>query len=172
MDTKEPWLFNAKTVLTTSPRREIWKVMIWVCPLCIARRVLAECQSRCVFHSKTARTVDQRDAPQDFAKAGASTLLMPLWSEDELNAAGQSLYSLTEQEVQDLFAKWGGSARYVLQHAKNPSRQKDLDEAITDANIDKIYQAVGAPASAQDVSGSLPCRRTTCAPSANRERCL
>ena len=111
--------------------------------------------SHCVFHSKTARTVDHRDAPQDFAKAGASTLLMPLWSEDELKAAGQSLYSLTEQEVHDLFVEWGGSARYVLQHAKNPlRRQMELDEAIAAANIDNIFKS---PESAQDVSGSLQC---------------
>ena len=101
----------------------------------------------------------RRDASQDFAKAGASTLLMPLWSEDELKVAGQRLYSLAEQEVQDLFAKWGGSARYVLQYARNPSRQRDLDTAISGANTDMIYKAVGNE-SAQEVSASLPCRST------------
>ena len=84
---------------------------------------------------------------------------MPLWSEDELKVAGQRLYSLAEQEVHDLFAKWGGSARYVLQYARYPSHQRDLDAAIGGANTDMIYKAVGHE-SAQEVSASVPCMST------------
>ena len=98
------------------------------------------------------------DASQDFAKAGASTVLMPVWSEDELQAAGQWLYNLTEQEVHTLFAKWGGSARYVLQYARDPRRQMDLDIAIANATTDMIFKGMGE--SGSEVSSSLTHRST------------
>lgn len=97
------------------------------------------------------------NALQDFAKAGAVKWLMPVWREDELIAAGRHLYNLSEDTVCDLYAKWGGSARYVLQHAREPSQQMDLELAIATANIDQIYKAVGSPESAPEVNGCLSC---------------
>lgn len=86
---------------------------------------------------------------------------MSLWREDELKAAGGRLYGLGEDCVHELYARWGGSARYVLQHANNPSRQKDLELAVATASIDHIYKAVGLLDSAPEVSASLSCTRLT-----------
>ncbi|EIE27688.1 hypothetical protein COCSUDRAFT_64335 [Coccomyxa subellipsoidea C-169] len=112
VDTREPEKAAAKTILTSSPKREIYK---------------------------------------DFAKAGASTLYMPVWSWLELDA-GRHLHGLRKDEILPLYEKWGGSARYVLDLARNPSRQRDLASAIAKADLDVIFKAVGEIDSADEVS--------------------
>lgn len=93
---------------------------------------------------------------QEFAKAGASTLYMPVWSWSELDA-GRHLHGLEENEILPLYRKWGGSARYVLQLAREPDRQDELESAIAKANLDAIYKAVGDVDSADEVGwAALP----------------
>lgn len=82
---------------------------------------------------------------------------MPVWSEDELLAAGRRLYGLSEERVRELYARWGGSARYVLQRANDPGMQTDLEWAIATTSINQIRKAVGMPDSASEVTRFLLC---------------
>lgn len=154
----------ARTILTTYPRRDVCKVIVPLSPgpkggficdftvlpmimagnLCVRQGLDYE-QCKCVL--------------QDFKKAGASTLYMPVWSWAELDA-GRHLHGLEEDETLALYEKWGGSARYVLPLARNASRQRDLGLAILAASPDAIYKAVVDIDSADEVGGGClapPC---------------
>ena len=63
------------------------------------------------------------------------TRYMPVWSWQELDA-GRHLYGLREDEVLPLYERWGGSAGYVLNLARDDVRQRDLEAAIAIANLD------------------------------------
>lgn len=71
----------------------------------------------------------------EYAKDGSVAVrYMPVWTLQELQKARRLVYphvcGLTRQVVVDLYAKWGGVARYCLEHALNEAKQQDLPRAI------------------------------------------
>jgi hypothetical protein len=68
-----------------------------------------------------------------FLKAHATMCFMPVWSIEELQLVRANIYpELSEERVQQLFLKYGGVPRYVLDYAENKQQQNLLDAAITE----------------------------------------
>jgi hypothetical protein len=61
----------------------------------------------------------------------ATTLIMSPWSYQEVLQLHSEMYQhLDKQLVTELYAKWGGNVRYVLQHADIISQQNLLNTAV------------------------------------------
>jgi hypothetical protein len=95
----------AKTILLSSPRRDIW---------------YKYSDSRCTIR------------------------FMPTWSNNEMQSCREKLFPhLSVQQVNDLYDKWGGVPRFVLESALDEEKQKYLDRAIEAVDLDVIVQAIG-----------------------------
>eukprot|EP00877_Chromochloris_zofingiensis_P000414 jgi/Chrzof1/10373/Cz04g39160.t1 len=84
----------------------------------------------------------------------ATTWYMPVWSEHEILTARTTMFpSLSEDFVLELFDKWGGIPRFLLQNARVRNQQLRLQKAI-DAwwDVDKMRSSVGAIESASEAS--------------------
>jgi hypothetical protein len=57
--------------------------------------------------------------------------------------------------VEDLYLKWGGIARYVLQYALVEEQQARLKEALDISNIDSVLQSFGSSGADADASSRL-----------------
>ncbi|CAB4442538.1 unnamed protein product [Rhizophagus irregularis] len=57
---------------------------------------------------------------------------MPTWSWKEIKSCRQVLYEdrVTPELAKDLYSKWGGIPRYVLERANDVTHQAKLNEAI------------------------------------------
>ncbi|KAG5184461.1 hypothetical protein JKP88DRAFT_268568 [Tribonema minus] len=89
----------------------------------------------------------------------AAAAFMPPWSLDELQLCRARMFPhLPSKEVEDLFSKWGGSARYVLEYATSQSQKrlleakwdKSLEPAILAAVFAKQGEVSGATDSVSD----------------------
>ena len=90
------------------------------------------------------------DAVQDYAKYPATTRYMPTWTLEEILAA-EPLYGIGQQRATELFGRWGGVPRYVLEGANNDSAQDMLTDAIGGANLDELMKSVAQPQSMSEV---------------------
>lgn len=62
---------------------------------------------------------------------GVKIRYMPVWSEEELLDAQKGMYTHLEEElVKMLYEKWGGSALYCMQWAKNVDSQRELQRVV------------------------------------------
>uniref|UniRef100_A0A7S0WNW8 Crinkler (CRN) family protein n=1 Tax=Chlamydomonas leiostraca TaxID=1034604 RepID=A0A7S0WNW8_9CHLO len=119
--------FTGSTVLTGTLRDfyhqlddpKTWYLVDEVEPVfCRAKTVLVSSPNRNIYHA----FLKQRGATQRF---------MPVWTKDEIDLCRARLHTELEQEVvDDLWAKWGGRPRYVLEKALDPVVQASLDFAI------------------------------------------
>lgn len=80
---------------------------------------------------------------------------MPVWSWEEINTCRSKIYEeLSIDHVRELYIKWGGIPRYVLENALNLEIQVQLQEAI-DTCSEKIFKYIGGAESKKDVSHKL-----------------
>jgi hypothetical protein len=95
-----------------------------------------------------ARTVflcsPKRDLYRDFDKFGLSTIrFMPVWERKEIDDCRNKIfYDIEKKKVEELFLRWGGVPRFVLEQADEPSHQDLLDKAINKCSMD-IFKYVG-----------------------------
>ncbi|RKP20608.1 hypothetical protein ROZALSC1DRAFT_19110 [Rozella allomycis CSF55] len=78
----------------------------------------------------------------------AKTILLssPLWSKEEIQACRALLYaSLSADDVDELYSKWGGVPKFVLENARDIFQQKKLDSAILSVDLDGLVKAIGNP---------------------------
>ncbi|GIM10155.1 hypothetical protein Vretimale_13912 [Volvox reticuliferus] len=77
---------------------------------------------------------------------GATTLYMPVWTDDEIEKCRIQLFpSLENEMVQMLVSKWGNIPRYVLEKAMDVPSQRSLDNALSICQWKDIMQCIGAP---------------------------
>ena len=65
---------------------------------------------------------------QEFTKRPVKMLYMPLWSKEDLDRCRGTLYDIEQQRLDDLYAKYGGVVRNVLEKPANQDPGEDLDE--------------------------------------------
>lgn len=111
--------------------------------------------------------------------AGVTLKYMPVWTWEDINicrqvCAGtllfhmrslfkyiynprQELYNgrVSEEEAKELFGRWGGIPRYVLDFAHDVPKQATLDEAIARQSFVKIERFKGATKGKDDVSHKI-----------------
>ena len=81
-----------------------------------------------------------------------ATLYMPVWDFDEIEDCRRLMFTnLTAERVRELFLRWGGVPRFVLEKADEESEQNSLDAVLSTAAFAKLEQAAGAI----DMSDSL-----------------
>jgi hypothetical protein len=88
----------------------------------------------------------KKDNYKHFLKLRLSTkLYMPVWDWDEIEECRRLLFSnVTEQEARDLFLRWGGVPRFVLEKAHVLSAQNGLEEALSTASLHDLIQTAGS----------------------------
>ncbi|KAK9818097.1 hypothetical protein WJX72_007160 [[Myrmecia] bisecta] len=85
----------------------------------------------------------------------AITLLTTSPRHDLIHAARPLYPGVVPELVEELYAKWGGSVRYVLQFAIIPSLQLHLQQAIDGASLHELLVSVGQLDSKREVSHRL-----------------
>jgi len=59
---------------------------------------------------------------------------------------------VAEAQVEELFNKWGGIARFVLQYANDLTTQAQLDKAIDASSARSIKETIDALKQSKDIS--------------------
>jgi len=79
---------------------------------------------------------------------------LPPWPLEELKKCRESIFNLkvAEAQVEELFNKWGGVARFVLQYANDLTTQAQLAKAIDMSRIRSIKETIDALKQSKDVS--------------------
>eukprot|EP01132_Coremiostelium_polycephalum_P008570 gene8570-10543_t len=81
---------------------------------------------------------------KNFDKLPKSTrLYMPIWSFDELSTARILYPNVTEQKMKELFSKWGGIPRFVLQYALDKTQQEQMEIALGSKNLKACLESIG-----------------------------
>ncbi len=96
---------------------------------------------------------------KEFEKASkVQVRYLPIWSWMQLLVARQLFYPQVRQErLAELYAKWGGVPRAVLEKADNDSYQrKTMDEALVRArSLSEILSTVGEVAASDEISNKI-----------------
>ncbi len=92
----------------------------------------------------------------EYNKAAATPLIMPPWTLDELKDCCSLVYPNVELAlVSELYDKWGGVPRYVLEFANNKIKQRDLKSALVQINVNALRDCVGQTAAPDTISHRL-----------------
>ena len=88
---------------------------------------------------------------------GVRRFFMPTWSLDELGSLRARMYeSVALHTLQELFLKWGGVPRYVLEKAADAVVQQSLNAAVLSCSaLERLDELVGQPDSGTDVSSKV-----------------
>ncbi|CAH1767267.1 7378_t:CDS:2 [Entrophospora sp. SA101] len=95
----------------------------------------------------------QKQHYKEFDKMVGTTIrLMPVWSWNEVNECRIGMFNhLEEAKVEDLYSRWGGIPRFILEKALDSSQQNHLEDAISKSN-GRLFEFVGEIDHADDVS--------------------
>ncbi len=63
--------------------------------------------------------------------------------------------SVTQDKLDELYVKWGGIVRYVLEKANNPTDQNELEVAIQKCMTTDIMTYAGSEAAPEHISHKL-----------------
>jgi hypothetical protein len=102
-------------------------------------------------------TSPKRSVYWDFSKQPGSTFrYMPVLTLKEMACCRKvSFRTLRVDVMRQLFVRWGGVARYVLQKAGEETQQALLDAAIAASNLQSIQDSIGKPEAADDACHRL-----------------
>ncbi|RHZ52103.1 hypothetical protein Glove_465g31 [Diversispora epigaea] len=83
----------------------------------------------------------RKDYYRNFDKyIGTSIRYMPIWSLEEIETYRKTIFNhLKSEKVDDLFSKWGGIPRFVLEKSQDISQQQLLEEAITKNSNPRLF---------------------------------
>ena len=114
--------------------------------------------------ARTFATVYKHEHYWNYLKAGGGrlemnvrVLFMPVWGLGELLRARELIfYKVPEQLVKELYVKWGGNPRHVLQFARDKQQQRDLNTALRVHDFKTLLmEAGGSLETADEYSHSL-----------------
>lgn len=89
----------------------------------------------------------KRDNYKDLLKLHFSTMrYMPVWNYDEIEQCRSLLFDATvnSDEAREMFVRWGGVPRYVLEKAHDRATQQSLEGALSLANFTALKDAAGS----------------------------
>ena len=89
----------------------------------------------------------KRENYKDFLKLHFSTArYMPVWSYDEIEQCRSLLFeaTVTAAKARELFVRWGGVPRYVLEKAHDQDAQQSLGRALSLAKVSVLQDAAGS----------------------------
>ncbi|CAG8682824.1 7024_t:CDS:1 [Acaulospora colombiana] len=96
-----------------------------------------------------------KDHYKDFYKSIPSIRYMPVWSWNEIDTCRNKIFgSLSRDKVRELFMRWGGIPRYVLESALKKEIQDQLEDAFEVCNED-IFRYIGGRESERNISYKL-----------------
>ncbi|CAI2179167.1 7075_t:CDS:2 [Funneliformis geosporum] len=107
-----------------------------------------------------ARTVllcsPRKDLYREFDKFGRNTIrIMPVWNRKEIDYCRNKIFYNVEREtVENLFMRWGGVPRFVLEQTDESCLQDQLDKAIKKCNMD-IFNYIGDSTDTDEMSHKL-----------------
>ncbi|EPZ32841.1 hypothetical protein O9G_004888 [Rozella allomycis CSF55] len=88
----------------------------------------------------------RQDVWYKFSDDHCTIRYMSVWSKEEIQACRALLYaSLSADDVDKLYSKWGGVPKFVLENARDIFQQKKLDSAILSVDLDGLVKAIGNP---------------------------
>ncbi|RIA93134.1 hypothetical protein C1645_665279, partial [Glomus cerebriforme] len=91
----------------------------------------------------------------DFDKRHPDVRYMPVWSWDEINTCRTNIFTdISEGKVRELYLKWGGIPRYILEGATNLNTQKQLKKAIIKCN-ESILRFIGEDDANDEISHKI-----------------
>ncbi|CAI2201124.1 8508_t:CDS:1, partial [Funneliformis geosporum] len=95
----------------------------------------------------------RKDIYRDFDKFGLSTVrFMPVWGRREIDECWDKIfYNIEKEKVEELFLKWGGIPRFVLEQADDKGYQDMLEKAINKCSMD-IFKYVGESTDTDEMS--------------------
>jgi hypothetical protein len=98
----------------------------------------------------------RKDLYREFDKLGLSTIrYMPVWERKEIDDCRDKIfYNVGREKVEELFLRWGGIPRFVLEQAYERSHQDQLDKAIKKCNMD-IFNYIGESTDTDEMSHKL-----------------
>jgi hypothetical protein len=97
----------------------------------------------------------KKDHYNEFDKGIPDIRIMPAWTWEEIEYCRQKIFChLKKSVVWELYLKWGGIPRHVLQSAQHHSMQLKLPQAINSCD-ERILQFIGGSSSNKDVSHIL-----------------
>ncbi|CAG8840757.1 22424_t:CDS:2, partial [Gigaspora margarita] len=98
----------------------------------------------------------QKQHYKEFDKMVGTTIrFMPVWSWNEINECRIGMFNhLEEVKVEDLYSRWGGIPRFVLEKAQDSSQQKHIEDAISKSD-GRLLNFVGEIDHADDISHRL-----------------
>jgi len=76
---------------------------------------------------------------------GATVRYMPAWDKAELEACRAKMYggSVTCEKLEQLFSRWGGRPRYVLEKANDAHAQASLEDALARTSVTSLVHNLG-----------------------------
>ncbi|GAX79590.1 hypothetical protein CEUSTIGMA_g7031.t1 [Chlamydomonas eustigma] len=84
---------------------------------------------------------------------GCTTLFMPVWSKEEIEKCRVQLFShLNAEAVSDLYEKWGGVPRFVLEKANDIPSQHQLEGSIRGCSWMDLMTCTCSTSDAKDAS--------------------
>ena len=89
----------------------------------------------------------KRDNYKDLLKLHFATArYMPVWSYDEIEQCRSLLFeaTVTAAKARELFVRWGGVPRYVLEKAHDKTTQQSLGRALSLAKFSVLQDAAGS----------------------------
>ena len=85
------------------------------------------------------------------------TRYMSTWDKSEIDTCWEEIYKdkVDKNTVDDLFYKWGGIPRFVLEKANEATQQNKLKEAIDACDESILMASIGKSEAKQDISHKL-----------------
>ncbi|RHZ89298.1 hypothetical protein Glove_16g200 [Diversispora epigaea] len=142
---KEKAIYVDKSVIRTYIHNpDVWYIIDATEPEKVEAKTILVCSPR-------------KDHYRNFDKyVGAKIRYMPIWSREEIETCREKIFNhLKPEKVYDLFSKWGGIPRFVLEKAQDPCQQRLLEEAIVKNSDKRIFKFVGETDSSDDMSHML-----------------
>jgi hypothetical protein len=98
----------------------------------------------------------RRDVWYSFSKVLSAFRYMSVWSREEIQQCRALVYpNISGELANELFDKWGGVARFVLQYAHEESQQSLLTKALSSADLDTIIKCIGESDASNEVAHRL-----------------
>src|SRR6185369_3117412 len=85
---------------------------------------------------------------------GTTIRYMPVWNREEIDTCNDAIYFHQRSKVKELFLKWGGIPRFVLEKANDPVQQRKLEDAIVRCG-ESIFRYLGKSEIPDDMSHKL-----------------
>ncbi|RHZ55278.1 hypothetical protein Glove_417g36 [Diversispora epigaea] len=87
---------------------------------------------------------------------GTTIRYMPIWSLEEIETCRKRIFNdLEPKKVNDLFSKWGGIPRFVLEKTQDSTQQQLLEEAIVKNSNKRLFTFVGEINHTDNMSNKL-----------------